>query len=622
MARDILTNALPIFNRKLHMGRKVRWAAFVGLVMLPAGLVLSGLILLGSYRHQLQLERRLDVAQNARGEMYGLLRYATQAESSQRGFLLSGNPAFLLPYYAALDKLPEFRQQLSKDLTVPGQQEQFAIVSQLLGQKLDYLAQSIELRRTGEPETLLRLRKSGRGERYMSGIRQGTARLIALQLASVHRQEAELEQAGRETALLVAGMFTGMFVLIIGAAALVALAFRDHEAYEQRLRIASEQAEAANHAKSEFLANMSHEIRTPLNGVVAVADMLSRANLESKEREMVEIICASGDTLQRLLSDILDVARMESGKITIEAAVFHAGDMARSVAGLSQLKCDEKGVRLVIEVAPEIDQTVMGDLVRVRQVVTNLLSNAVKFTEKGEVRLIADRTPDGAARFTVIDTGVGFPMADKAKVLGRFEQADSSIARRFGGTGLGLSICRDLAKLMGGALDCSSEPGVGSRFWVELPLEAAELEPTPEVEIASEGMDQAMRILLADDHPTNRKVVELMLEGGLADLTSVEDGAQALEKFRAQPFELVLMDMQMPVMDGLTAIREIRRVELEGSLPRTPVIMLTANALPDQIAAAVEAGADLHLSKPFTAGALFDAINLAMTRSDSETLAA
>ncbi len=393
------------------------------------------------------------------------------------------------------------------------------------------------------------------------------------------------------------------------------------ELAEARLR-----AEAMAQSKSDFLANMSHEIRTPLNGVVAVADLLTRSELPEKQRAMAEIIRSSGDTLQRLLADILDMARIESGKITIECAAFDVDAMVRSVAGLSQLKCDEKGVQLAVDVSPQIDRLVIGDMVRVRQVVTNLLSNAVKFTERGEVRLSVERTSPERMRFTVTDTGVGFAMADKAKVLGRFEQADSSITRRFGGTGLGLSICCDLAALMGGVLDCEGEPGVGARFWMELPLEASTVEAlddaAPSAPAAGEMDDRPLRILLADDHPTNRKVVELMLHGGLAELTMVEDGQQAVDAFRTGSFDIVLMDMQMPVMDGLSAIGEIRRLERCGDLRRTPVVMLTANALPTHVAEARAAGADLHLAKPFTAQALFDAINVALSTDDAKEAAA
>jgi len=392
---------------------------------------------------------------------------------------------------------------------------------------------------------------------------------------------------------------------------------------ELALIAAERAAQAAAEAKSTFLANMSHEIRTPLNGVVAVAEMLARADLPLKAREMAEIIRSSGDTLQRLLSDILDVARIESGKIAIEAAPFHISKMVRAAAALSQLKCDEKGVRLTVSVAPEVDEVVIGDAVRVRQVVTNLLSNAAKFTERGEITLAVDRTALGRTRFCVTDTGVGFDMADKPKVLGRFQQADNSITRRFGGTGLGLSICCELAALMGGVLDCDSTPGRGSRFWLELPMEAASDEIGPVVEDVTDAPSgEALHILLADDHPTNRKVVELMLDGGLAELTSVEDGAQALEMVRKRRFDLILMDMQMPVMDGLTAIEEIRRLEDDRGAERTPIIMLTANALPEHVVSAAAAGADLHLAKPFTASALFEAINAALSETCQQEVAA
>ena len=384
------------------------------------------------------------------------------------------------------------------------------------------------------------------------------------------------------------------------------------------LRRARQSAEAANRAKSEFLANMSHEIRTPLNGVVGVADMLAKADLKPREREMVEIIRSSGDTLQRLLSDVLDLARIESGKITIETAPFQLGDMVRGVATLSQLRCDEKGVALNVRVAPELDRVVMGDVVRVRQVVGNFISNAVKFTEQGSITLTVETTPEGLARFTVADTGVGFDPANKALVMGRFQQADSTITRRFGGTGLGLAISTELAQLMGGFVDCDAVLGEGARFWLELPLPPAEMEADAEgADAAGDMADARLRILAADDHPTNRRVLELML-GDVAELISVENGQESLDALAAGPaFDLVLMDMQMPVMDGLTAVREIRRREAaSGTGVRLPIIMLTANAMSEHVADALAAGADLHLGKPFTAEALFEAIGEAMSAGE------
>jgi len=327
---------------------------------------------------------------------------------------------------------------------------------------------------------------------------------------------------------------------------------------------------------------------------------------------MVEIIRSSGDTLQRLLSDVLDLARIESGKITIETAPFHLGDMVRGVATLSQLRCDEKGVSLNVTVAPDLDRVVLGDVVRVRQVLGNFISNAVKFTEQGAIELTVETTPQGLARFTVADSGVGFDPASKALVMGRFQQADSTITRRFGGTGLGLAISSELAQLMGGSVDCDAVLGQGARFWLELPLPPAEMEAGPEGESAGELAGGRLRILAADDHPTNRRVLELML-GDVADLTSVENGRDALDAIAAGPaYDLVLMDMQMPVMDGLTAVREIRRRELAAGADRLPIVMLTANAMSEHVTDALAAGADLHLGKPFTAEALFEAIGEAM----------
>ncbi len=378
--------------------------------------------------------------------------------------------------------------------------------------------------------------------------------------------------------------------------------------------MAREAAEAANRAKSEFLANMSHEIRTPLNGILGMADLLSRAEMSPRDREMAQIIRSSGLTLDRLLSDILDLARIEAGQVHVESEPFHLGDAARAVAGLSRLKAEEKGVALTVEVAPQVDRVFRGDVVRVRQVMTNLVSNAVKFTARGSVTIRVSPADEGRVRVQVDDTGVGFAPGRKDHVFGRFQQADGSITRRFGGTGLGLDISRRLAALMGGDLDCHSEPGVGSSFWMDVPLELAEVAATAPMETlepTSAGAAQ-VRILAADDHATNRKVVELILAEAGADLVIVDDGAQALEQFRLGGFDVVLMDMQMPVMDGLTATAAMRRHEAEQGLAPTPILMLTANALPEHVAAARKAGADGHIAKPITATGLLEAISTAL----------
>jgi len=377
----------------------------------------------------------------------------------------------------------------------------------------------------------------------------------------------------------------------------------------QALAEARDAADAANRAKSQFLANMSHEIRTPLNGVIGVAQALARTDLDEQQREMLELIHSSSRTLQTLLSDILDLARVESGRLELGDDAFDLARTTEEAAQLYAAAARDKGLQFVVEVAPEARIWVRGDAVRLKQILTNLVSNAVKFTAAGFVSLTVDAGPQGL-RFVVQDTGIGFDAETRDRLFSRFEQADGDITRRFGGSGLGLAISRELAAIMNGDLGCESEPGGGAAFILTLPLRVAEAPAVavPTVVATTDALSdksaRRLRILIADDHPTNRRVVELILDQAAVDLVSVEDGAQAVEACRAAAFDLVLMDMQMPVMDGLTATREIRLHEVAMGMPRTPVVMLTANALPEHIAAGLDAGADRHLAKPFSIEAL------------------
>ena len=373
---------------------------------------------------------------------------------------------------------------------------------------------------------------------------------------------------------------------------------------------ARDAAESANLAKSRFLANMSHEIRTPLNGVIGVAQALARTPLSAQQEEMLELIQSSGHTLQVLLGDILDLARVESGRLELASEVFHLGRAVREAAQLYESSAHEKGLQFFVEITPEADRWIVGDEVRIKQILTNLVSNAVKFTGTGFVSLTAAAGPDRAGtptlRFSIEDTGIGFDCETRDRLFSRFEQADGAVTRRFGGSGLGLAISRQLAEMMGGDLDCESEPGGGSAFILTIPFEAAEAPAATEAGVAPTLDDEQapIRVLLADDHPVNRKVVEMILSHAHISLSCVENGAEAVQASRDGDFDVVLMDMQMPVMDGLSATREIRLHEAAMGLARTPIVMLTANALAEHIAAAEAAGADRHLAKPFDAAEL------------------
>jgi signal transduction histidine kinase/CheY-like chemotaxis protein len=421
------------------------------------------------------------------------------------------------------------------------------------------------------------------------------------------------------TTMAKVGLFGSLALLVAYAVSSGINAWTAHRRLQrttQALIQKQEEAEAASTAKSQFLANMSHEIRTPLNGVLAMAHVLHKGDLPEREREAAALICESGELLERLLSDILDLAKVEAGQMVIEAAPFDVAGLTRSVAALSRMRAEEKGVRLRVDTDPEAEGVYLGDTVRVRQVLSNLLSNAVKFTEAGEVRIRLTRDLNGALRFEVSDSGVGFEPALKERLFGRFEQADGSITRRFGGSGLGLPISRSLVEMMGGKLDCDSVPGRGARFWFTLALpRAGGVADTPvpdETPTLANEPRGGLRLLVADDHPTNLKVVEIILaESGMA-ITTATNGLQAVQAHARESFDLILMDMQMPVMDGLKAVSQIRADEVATGRPRTPIVMLTANAGADHVAAGLAAGADAHLTKPISPARLFQSIAEAM----------
>ncbi|TAJ72406.1 MAG: PAS domain-containing hybrid sensor histidine kinase/response regulator [Phenylobacterium sp.] len=408
------------------------------------------------------------------------------------------------------------------------------------------------------------------------------------------------------------------------------------KALEQQLETARDVAEGANHAKGVFLANMSHEIRTPLNGVIGTAGALARRPLAVEEREMVALIQSSGQTLDRLLSDILDQAKIEAGQFELLVAPFDLHDTIETAAELMRARADEKGVGFRVVYADTARGVFSGDAIRIRQIVSNLASNAIKFTASGEVRILVNsREPErldepSVLEIKVVDSGIGFDPEAAKRLFTRFTQADGSISRQFGGTGLGLSICKTLVELMQGEIAATSEPGTGSTFTVEIPLtrttplaeyDARRADPRlaePSADAASMGQ---LRVLLAEDHPTNQRVVQLILEPSGVDLTIVSNGREAVEIFQPNLFDLILMDMQMPVMDGLTATREIRRRERELGATPTPIAMLTANAMCEHRDQATAAGADHLIAKPITPESLTAGVEFALAKAEAAAAA-
>ena len=397
----------------------------------------------------------------------------------------------------------------------------------------------------------------------------------------------------------------------------------ERQAHKAALIDAKTEAEAASVAKSAFLANMSHELRTPLNGVIGVVELLADTPLSDHQQELAGIIQTSADQLRSLIGDILDLARIESGEVEIAQEVFDLSAEVERACQLCAMKASEKGLDVILRCDEQIG-SVVGDPLRLRQVIINLLNNAIKFTSSGSVSLSVTRGERDAFHFEVQDTGIGFSEAQRRSLFERFQQADGAINRRFGGTGLGLSICRELVEAMGGAIDCRGDPGVGASFWFDISLPQGSAVPDKEIAFTSQLDEPSLtRVLVADDSETNRRVAELILSAAGISTMAVEDGIQAVEACRTTRFDAVLMDMMMPRMDGLEATRAIRELETAQNRGRTPIIMLTANTLGEHVARALMAGADLHLPKPITATALYQALaKVSASRDGASALSA
>lgn len=570
------------------------------------------------------------------------------AETAQRGYLLTEDPAFLGPLDGTEEKLQSAMNRLYSHVSGDAEAESLVRLHRAAWRKLQFIRTTLDIVNSqGFPEARSYVANGG-GRIAMEEVREVIQRIRQIEAAGYDTTMARSEALSRKTrtALLIAipsiaAAFVG-FAIAFGfrvglplramaqSAAQIAKGDldspiitskeRDDEIGDlsralEAMRVAlrenrgllierneslsrlNNQLQEMTRSKSEFLAMMSHEVRTPLNGLLGYSDLLANTTLDDTQRQYLETVRNSGRGLLRIVNDILDFSKIEAGKLTIESIPFAPRLLVTDVCRLFEFRARENGTEILSEIAPDVPGVMMGDETRVRQVLANLVSNAVKFTRGGQITVrVSNGSAAGMLRFQVRDTGIGIPKDKVDSLFQSFEQLDSSTARKYGGTGLGLAICQKLCTLMGGSIRLNSDVEQGAEFDFEVAVTLSSRQSIIQDEIDEKPDLDGVRVLIAEDNAVNASLLTLHLRRHHLDPTVVGDGAAAVTA--APVFDLIFMDIQMPVLDGLTATKRIRDYE-RSSGGRTYIIALTAETPEGEAGHYRDAGMDAYLPKPF-----------------------
>lgn len=581
----------------------VRTMAWMGLALL---IIISGLSFWSGRRYQ-QASKWRNHSSVVLAKTCDAQLALAEAESAQRGHLITRQNLFLEDYGAARDRLGESLGHLESLVQDnPEQADMIKSIQPIAKGKFEFLESVVSLVKERKYAAAARLLSEDQGRQLTEAINSYFRSFVRRELELLSQRTAAADRDFSRTSFLILAGLIFSFVLLLFNTIFLQREIAERRVIQNELIKAEARATEASELKSSFLANMSHEIRTPLNGIVGMAKLLESTGLTSEQRDFLDTMKVSSNSLLALINQILDFSKIESGKMQLEEAPFELYSLIQSTVSIVDYAATSKNLRIVTNIAPDVPEFYLGDALRLRQVLLNLLNNAIKFSERGTIQLNVAKKKAWDSRatlaFEIIDEGVGMDEETKRKLFQTFTQGDESTSRKFGGSGLGLAISKQIVEMMDGSIGVESRYEEGSRFYFDVVLKVSKFRTEIRMESSTEMKPRTLgaHLLIAEDNKVNQKVVAEMMKMLGCSLKLVANGRAVLEALRAEKFDLILMDGQMPDMDGYEATRRIRNGEAGEESMRIPIVATTANAIKGDIERCLEAGMNDYIGKPIS----------------------